>query len=41
MNGHEKWIKKSFIIGIFTNLILCSILILSYEILGIIIEVLF
>lgn len=41
MNGHEKWINKSFIIGIFTNLILCSILILSYGILGVIIGVLF
>ena len=41
MNGYEKWINKSFIIGIFTNLILCSILILSYGILGIIIGVLF
>lgn len=41
MNGYEKWINKSFTIGIFTNLILCSILISSYGILGVIIGVLF
>ena len=40
MNGQEKWINKSYFIAIFTNLILCSILILFYGILGIIIGVL-
>ena len=40
MNGFEKWINLSYIIAIFSNLILCSILILFYGILGIIIGVL-
>jgi O-antigen/teichoic acid export membrane protein len=40
MNGFEKWINLSYIIAIFSNLILCTILILFYGILGIIIGVL-
>lgn len=41
MNGYEQSINKSYIFAIFTNLILCTTLVLSYEILGIIIGVMF